>query len=200
MRLKNEHRVSSSKGQSRQKDRWCCDPTISSSSCRQAHTSHARHAPRCEVRRDAAGCLGQARQAGDLQYRPGFAVHGEQPSPAFESRRVVASETAARRRSCSEAISRSAVKRRKTSFRKSSIFSACVRCFHVFATSFFLRTSSAGSLDHHPSNAGRREMSADRVGDVAWRKVRVVLFRHPRVGVSKLFGNDAHRHAAHGQR
>jgi hypothetical protein len=150
MRLKNEHRVSSSKGQSRQKDRWCCDPTISSSSCRQAHTSHARHAPRCEVRRDAAGCLGQARQAGDLQYRPGFAVHGEQPSPAFESRRVVASETAARRRSCSEAISRSAVKRRKTSFRKSSIFSACVRCFHVFATSFSLRTSSAGSLDHHP--------------------------------------------------
>src|ERR1700693_4028581 len=33
MRLKSEHRVSSSKGQSRLKDRWCCDLTISSSSC-----------------------------------------------------------------------------------------------------------------------------------------------------------------------
>src|SRR5260370_13357043 len=33
MRLRSEHRVSSSKGQSRLKDRWCCDPTISSSSC-----------------------------------------------------------------------------------------------------------------------------------------------------------------------
>jgi hypothetical protein len=32
-RLRSEHRVSSSKGQSRLKDRWCCDPTISSSSC-----------------------------------------------------------------------------------------------------------------------------------------------------------------------
>src|SRR5262249_42807002 len=32
MRLRSEHRVSSSKGQSTLKDRWCCDPTISSSS------------------------------------------------------------------------------------------------------------------------------------------------------------------------
>src|SRR5437870_11777582 len=32
MRLRSEHRASSSKGQSRLKDRWCCDPTISSSS------------------------------------------------------------------------------------------------------------------------------------------------------------------------
>src|ERR1700674_845822 len=28
------------------------------------------------LRRDAAGCLGEAWQAGNLQYRPGFAVHG----------------------------------------------------------------------------------------------------------------------------
>jgi hypothetical protein len=33
MRLRSEHRVSSSKGQSRLKDRWCCDLTISSRSC-----------------------------------------------------------------------------------------------------------------------------------------------------------------------
>ena len=31
-RLRSGHRVSSSKGQSRLKGRWCCDPTISSSS------------------------------------------------------------------------------------------------------------------------------------------------------------------------
>jgi hypothetical protein len=30
-------------------------------------------------------------------------------------------------------------------------------------------------------------MRADRVGDVGRRKVRVVLLRHPRVGVAKLF-------------
>src|SRR6266478_4099099 len=32
MRLRSEHHVSSSNGQSTLKDRWCCDPTISSSS------------------------------------------------------------------------------------------------------------------------------------------------------------------------
>ena len=34
------------------------------------------------LRRDAAGCLGEARQAGNLQYRPGFAVHRARPLPA----------------------------------------------------------------------------------------------------------------------
>ena len=42
-------------------------------------------------------------------------------------------------------------------------------------------------------------MRADRVGDVGRRKVRVVLLRHPRVGVAKLFGDDAHRYALHGE-
>ena len=30
--------------------------------------------------------------------------------------------------------------------------------------------------------------------------MRIVLFGHPRVGMSKLFGNNAHRDAAHGER
>jgi hypothetical protein len=46
-------------------------------------------------------------------------------------------------------------------------------------------------------NAKSRKMRADRVGDVAGREVRIVLFRHPRASVAQLFGNDAHRHAAH---
>ena len=49
------------------------------------------------------------------------------------------------------------------------------------------------------SNAERWEVRADRVGDVRRRKVRVVLFRHPRIRMAKLFGNDAHRHATHGR-
>ena len=41
-------------------------------------------------------------------------------------------------------------------------------------------------------------MRADRVGDVGRRKVRVVLLRHPR-SAAKLFGDDAHRYALHGE-
>ena len=37
----------------------------------------------------------------------------------------------------------------------------------------------------------RREMGPDGVGDVAWRKMRVVLFGHARVGVTELSGDDA---------
>jgi hypothetical protein len=40
-------------------------------------------------------------------------------------------------------------------------------------------------------------MRADGIGDVAWRKMCVVLFRHAGVGVA---GDDTHRHAAHGER
>src|SRR5271157_1429543 len=50
------------------------------------------------------------------------------------------------------------------------------------------------------SNTKRWEMSANGIGDIARRKMRVVLFRHSRVGVSELRGNDAHRYAAHGKR
>ena len=49
-------------------------------------------------------------------------------------------------------------------------------------------------------NAKRRKMSADRVGDVRRRQMRVVLFGHPRIGMTKLLGDDAHRHASHGER
>src|SRR5262249_9646869 len=49
-------------------------------------------------------------------------------------------------------------------------------------------------------NSERWKMGANRVRDVARRQVRVVLFGHPRVGMAELLGNDAHRHAAHGQR
>ena len=48
-------------------------------------------------------------------------------------------------------------------------------------------------------DAKRWEMRADRVGDVGRRKVRIVLFRHARVGMAKLFGNDAHRNTLHGE-
>ena len=38
MRLRSEHREGSSKGHARLKDRWCCDPTISSNSQNEAST------------------------------------------------------------------------------------------------------------------------------------------------------------------
>ncbi len=44
-------------------------------------------------------------------------------------------------------------------------------------------------------NAQRREMGANRLGDLARRQVRVVFFRHARVGVAELFGDDPHRNA-----
>ena len=40
-------------------------------------------------------------------------------------------------------------------------------------------------------NPQGREMSADRVRHVAGGKMRVVLFRHPRVCVAELSSNDA---------
>jgi hypothetical protein len=49
-------------------------------------------------------------------------------------------------------------------------------------------------------NPERREMCSDRVGDVAWGKVRIVLLGHSRVSMAKLLSDDAHRHAAHGER
>ena len=53
--------------------------------------------------------------------------------------------------------------------------------------------------DRVPSNSKRRKMGADGVGDVGRCQVRVVLLGHSRVGVPKLRGDDAHRHAAHGE-
>jgi hypothetical protein len=50
------------------------------------------------------------------------------------------------------------------------------------------------------SNAERWEMCSDRVGNIARSKMRVVLFRHARVRMAELFGNDSRRHAAHRQR
>ena len=43
-------------------------------------------------------------------------------------------------------------------------------------------------------------MCADRVRNVARRKVRVVLFRHARIGVAELFRNDTYRNTFHGKR
>jgi hypothetical protein len=48
-------------------------------------------------------------------------------------------------------------------------------------------------------NPERREMCSDRVGDVAWGKVRIVLLGHSRVSMAKLLSDDAHRYAAHSQ-
>ena len=42
-------------------------------------------------------------------------------------------------------------------------------------------------------NSERREMGADRVGDVARREVRIVLFCHPRIGVSEISCNYRNR-------
>ena len=51
-----------------------------------------------------------------------------------------------------------------------------------------------------PGNSKRREMCSDRVRNVARRKVRVVLFRHARIGVAELFRNDTYRNTFHGKR
>jgi hypothetical protein len=44
-----------------------------------------------------------------------------------------------------------------------------------------------------------RRVGADRVSDVARSQVRIVFFRHLRIAVAKLFGNDAHGNATHGE-
>jgi hypothetical protein len=55
--------------------------------------------------------------------------------------------------------------------------------------------------DEYLTAAGkRRKRSADRVSEVRRREMRVMLLRHPRVGMAKLSGDNAHGHAAHGQR
>ena len=61
-------------------------------------------------------------------------------------------------------------------------------------------SSSNWGDDCRVRDAKRWEMRADRVGDVAWRKVGVVLLGHPRVSMAKLLSDDAHRYAAHGER
>ena len=49
-------------------------------------------------------------------------------------------------------------------------------------------------------NPERRKMGADRVGDVGRGQMRIVLLSHPSIGVAKLFCDNAHRHALHGER
>jgi len=44
------------------------------------------------------------------------------------------------------------------------------------------------------------EMRAYRRSDIARGKMRVVLFGHARAGVTELFSDNAHGHAAHGKR
>ena len=43
-------------------------------------------------------------------------------------------------------------------------------------------------------------MRADRLRNVTRRKMRIMFFRHPRVSMAKLFGDNTHWDAAHGQR
>jgi hypothetical protein len=45
----------------------------------------------------------------------------------------------------------------------------------------------------------RREMGSDGVGDVAWRKMRVVFFGHARVGMTELRSDDAQANTLHRQ-
>ena len=42
-------------------------------------------------------------------------------------------------------------------------------------------------------------MGANRIGNVARGKVRVMLFGHTRILVTELGGDDAHRNATHGE-
>jgi hypothetical protein len=63
-----------------------------------------------------------------------------------------------------------------------------------------IRFSPCGASVHGTLAGDAEFVPANGVRDVARRKVRIVLFRHPRAGVAQLFGNDAHRHAAHDER
>ena len=45
----------------------------------------------------------------------------------------------------------------------------------------------------------RREMGSDGVGDVAWRKMRVVFFGHARVGMTELRSDDTQADTLHRQ-
>src|SRR5262245_28872281 len=45
----------------------------------------------------------------------------------------------------------------------------------------------------------RREMGSDGVGDVAWRKMRVVFFGHARVGMTELRSDDTQANTLHRQ-
>src|SRR5262245_30328121 len=45
----------------------------------------------------------------------------------------------------------------------------------------------------------RREMRAYRRSDITRGKMRVVLFGHSRIRVAKLFGDNPHGHAPHGE-
>ena len=69
------------------------------------------------------------------------------------------------------------------------------------------RVPISASLSRNPqrdylerlANAEIGKTRPDRVGDVVRREMRVVLFRHAGIGVTKLLGDDGHRDAAHGE-
>ena len=96
--------------------------------------------------------------------------------------------------------------------RAESQFTASVQLAHgkaIVTWTHFVLSTKTFLLARSPSfqgcdaclacNTKRREMRADRVGDVARRQVRIGLFRHPRVGVPQLLRDDARRHAPHGE-
>jgi flagellar biogenesis protein FliO len=58
------------------------------------------------------------------------------------------------------------------------------------------RLGGAGTRGRQPRLAVVDDASVD---SRRRRKVRVVLFRHARVGMTKLLGDDAHRNALHGE-
>jgi hypothetical protein len=58
-------------------------------------------------------------------------------------------------------------------------------------------SSSSCGDDCRVRDAKRWEMRADRVGDVARRQVRVVLFGHPRVGVVPEINDITKEHPEH---
>ena len=63
------------------------------------------------------------------------------------------------------------------------------------------RVPRRGAQRHHSrfGNPEIWEFGPDRVRDIVWREVRIVLLGHARVGMAELARNHAERHALHRQ-
>ena len=73
-------------------------------------------------------------------------------------------------------------------------------CSHGSVACGLLPSASNRCDDCRIRDAKRWEMRAYRRSDIARGKMRVMLFGHARVGVTELFGDNAHGHAPHGER
>ena len=62
-------------------------------------------------------------------------------------------------------------------------------------------SNSASQGNDHAliGKAQRRKMRANRIGDIAWRKMRIVLLGHPGILMAKLRRDHAERNAPHSE-